>query len=88
MNRVLKISKILDYLTYVAIVALVVYYFFGQPAQEMIMVLLLLTALLKMIGSVMRANYFTGENFRLTEENEFLSRRVKELEAEKQADKQ
>lgn len=81
MNNILRISKILDYITYVAIVALIVYYFFGSPIPELMMILLLLTALLKMVGSVMRANYYTGENFKLKEDNEFLARRVKELES-------
>lgn len=81
MNEI-KVSKLLDILSYLGIIAIIGYYIFLKPSSEIILTCLLGVCILRMIGSTIKANYYQKFHKDLTEENEFLKSRIEELRKE------
>lgn len=78
----LKVSKLLDIISYIGIIAIIGYYIFSRPSSEIILTCLLAVCILRMIGSTLKANYFQKYHKEITEENEFLKQRLKETKKE------
>lgn len=79
MNPV-KISKILDTITIIALVGILLYHFLVKFEKvEYLILSILAVAIIKMIGSMLKSNYYEKHYKQLEEDNEFLERRIKEL---------
>ena len=81
MNK-LNISKVLDILSMIAIVAVFAVYIFKKPPFEIIAMCLILIAVLKMGASMLKASYFSAEYFELEKENDILKEKISYLENE------
>ncbi|HBN04187.1 MAG TPA: hypothetical protein DD434_00150 [Bacteroidales bacterium] len=81
MNAI-KVSKLLDLLSYLGIIGIIGYYIFLKPSSEITLTLLLGVCILRMVGSTLKANYYQKFHKDLTEENEFLKSRIEELRKE------
>ncbi|MFA7081070.1 MAG: hypothetical protein WC135_00505 [Bacteroidales bacterium] len=77
--NIIRISKLLDLLSYLGIVVIIGYYIFLKPTTEILVILLLLVCVIRMIGSNMRANYYEKNYNKIKEDNEFLERRIEGL---------
>ncbi|MDD2191236.1 MAG: hypothetical protein PHO12_01645 [Bacteroidales bacterium] len=82
--NIIRISKLLDLLSYVGIVAIIGYYIFAKPTTEILVILLLLICVIRMIGANMRANYYEKNYKKIKEDNEFFERRFNEISNEKE----
>lgn len=78
MNMV-KISKLLDFLSYIGILIIIGFYIFNKPTLEVSLIMLLAVAIIRMIASVLKANFYEKGYHRLKEDNEFLQRRIDSL---------
>ncbi|MDD2530253.1 MAG: hypothetical protein PHN41_03395 [Bacteroidales bacterium] len=78
MNTI-KVSKLLDIISYIGIIGIIGYYIFQKPSSEIILTCLLGVCILRMIGSTLKANYYQKYHKDLTQENEFLQKRIEEL---------
>ncbi|HHT02954.1 MAG TPA: hypothetical protein GX005_01365 [Bacteroidales bacterium] len=81
--NIIRISKLLDLLSYMGIVAIIGYYIFAKPTTEILVILLLLICVIRMIGANMRANYYEKNYKKIKEDNEFFERRFNEISKEK-----
>lgn len=81
--NIIRISKLLDLLSYMGIVAIIGYYIFAKPTTEKLVILLLLICVIRMIGANMRANYYEKNYKKIKEDNEFFERRFNEISKEK-----
>ncbi|MBP6429028.1 MAG: hypothetical protein KA273_01355 [Bacteroidales bacterium] len=77
--NIIRISKLLDLLSYVGIVVIIGYYIFLKPTTEILVILLLLVCIIRMIGANLRANYYEKNYKKIKEDHEFLERRFNEL---------
>jgi hypothetical protein len=78
MNKI-KISKFLDILSYIGILALIGYYIFAKPTSEIILTCLLGVCIIRMISSSLKANFYQTHYTKLKEDNEFMERHIEEL---------
>lgn len=74
-----KISKILDFLSYIGILIIIGFYIFNKPTLEVSLIMLLAVAIIRMIASVLKANFYEKGYNKLKEDNEFLQRRIDSL---------
>lgn len=78
--KAVKIAKLLDVLSYIAMLGVVIYYFFVKFEKiEYLILLLLGVCIIKMIASTLKASYYEKHYKQLEEDNEFLQRRINEL---------
>ncbi len=83
--NVVKISKILDVFTTIAIVGVLLYHFLIKFEKvEYLILAVLAVAIVKMIASMLKSNYYEKHYKQLEEDNEFLQRRIDELIREKE----
>ena len=75
--KVTKIAKALDILSYLSLVAVFAWYFFANPLPQYVTVALLGVCVLKLIGAMLRANFFEKKYNKLKEENDFLTSSLK-----------
>lgn len=78
--KAVKIAKLLDVLSYIAMLCVVIYYFFVKFEKiEYLILSLLGVCIIKMIASTLKASYYEKHYKQLEEDNEFLQRRINEL---------
>ncbi|MCK9163130.1 MAG: hypothetical protein WCR29_06260 [Bacteroidales bacterium] len=77
--NIIRISKLLNLLSYLGIVAIIGYYIFVKPSTETLVIMLLLVSVIRMIGANLRANYYEKNYNKIKEDHEFLTRRFNEL---------
>ncbi len=87
--KVVKTAKLLEFLSYVGLLATVVYYFFvGFKSIEYVAFALLIVCILRMVGASLKASFFEKEYTKLKEDNEFMQRRINELQKTEQQQKE
>ncbi|MDD2488996.1 MAG: hypothetical protein WC108_05020 [Bacteroidales bacterium] len=84
--NIIRISKLLDILSYLGIVAIIGYYIFSKPSSETLLIGLLLVSIIRMVGSNLRANYYQKHYNKLKEDHEFLQRGFNELSNKEKKD--
>lgn len=78
--KAVKIAKLLDVFSYIAMLGVVIYYFFVKFEKiEYLILSLLGVCIIKMIASTLKASYYEKHYKQLEEDNEFLQRRINEL---------
>ena len=78
--KAVKIAKLLDVLSYIAMLGVVIYYFFVKFEKiEYLILSLLGVCIIQMIASTLQASYYEKHYKQLEEDNEFLQRRINEL---------
>ncbi|MDR1847019.1 MAG: hypothetical protein LBR17_02755 [Bacteroidales bacterium] len=77
---IIRISKLLDMVAYLALVAVFAWYFFAKPLPQYISIALLGVCILKLAGAMLKSNFFEKEYKRLKEENDFLTETLKNKE--------
>jgi hypothetical protein len=80
--KTLTITKILDYISMLGILVMVFLYFFLKVTFPVMAIALLVICIVKMLGSMMRANFYQKDNQRLHDENENYKQAVDELKEE------
>jgi uncharacterized membrane protein len=80
--KTLTIAKILDYISMLGILVMVFLYFFLKVKFPIMAIALLVICIVKMLGSMMRANFYQKDNQRLHDENENYKQAVDELKEE------
>jgi hypothetical protein len=80
--KTLTIAKILDYISMLGILVMVFLYFFLKVKFPIMAIALLVICIVKMLGSMMRANFYQKDNQRLYDENENYKQAVDELKEE------
>ena len=87
--KIVKTAKLLEFLSYVGLLAVVVYYFFvGFNRVEYVAFSLLIVCILRMVGASLKASFFEKEYTKLKEDNEFMQRRINELQKNGQQQKE
>lgn len=84
--NIIRISKLLDILSYLGIVAIIGYYIFAKPSSETLLIGLLFVSIIRMVGSNLRANYYQKYYTKLKEDHEFLQRGFNELSNKEKKD--
>lgn len=86
--KAVKISKLLNALSYIGLFGVIVYYFFVKFERVEYMAFALLgVCILKMLSSSLKASFFEKEYTKLKDDNEFMQRRIDELVKEKESNK-
>jgi hypothetical protein len=75
--KITTISKFLDYLAGLALLVVFAWYLFAKPEPQYITLSLLGVCVLKLISSILKANFYEKEYKELREENEFLTKEIK-----------
>lgn len=82
--NIIRISKLLDILSYIGIIGIIGYYIFSKPSSEILLTCLLAVCILRMIGSNLRANFHQRNYTKLKEENEFMQRHFDEIKKQEE----
>lgn len=85
--KTLTIAKILDYISMIGVVVMVFIYFFLKVKFPVMAISLLLICIIKMLGSMLRANFYQKENKTLYDENENYKQTVEELRKQVKSEK-
>lgn len=87
--KIVKTAKFLEFLSYVGLLGVVVYYFFvGFKKMEYVAFALLIVCILRMVGASLKASFFEKEYTKLKEDNEFMQRRIEELQKNERQQKE
>ncbi len=87
--KIVKAAKVLEFLSYVGLLATVVCYFFaGLKKVEYVALALLAVCILRMVGASLKASFFEKEYNKLKEDNEFMQRRINELQRSEEQQKE
>lgn len=78
--NIVRISKLLDIISYLGIIGIIGFYIFQRPSTEILVILLLIISLIRMVGANLKANHYEKKYKKIKDDNEFLIRRNKELE--------
>lgn len=81
MNAI-RISKLLDFISYICIIAMIGLYVFNRPSIEITLIILLGIALIRMLSSNLKANYYSKFYKNLNDENDILRDKIERLENE------
>jgi len=87
--KIVKTAKFLEFLSYVGLLGVVVYYFFVSfKKMEYVAFALLIVCILRMVGASLKASFFEKEYTKLKEDNEFMQRRIDELQKNERQQKE
>ncbi len=82
--KAVKTAKAFEILSYIGLIATVVAYFFVNDFKGVMTIMaLLLVCVLLYVAVAIKAKYFEGEYLKLKDDNEFMQRRIEELQNEK-----
>ncbi|MDR1725699.1 MAG: hypothetical protein LBR28_04845 [Bacteroidales bacterium] len=76
--KLTTIAKALDNLSYLALLIVLIWYWFFKPIPQYITLALLGVCVIKLIGAMLKANFFEKKYKKLKEENDFLVSRLKD----------
>jgi hypothetical protein len=79
--KIVKIARLLGYISYALLLALIAYWVFAHPKSQVLLICLLIICIIRMIASSLKSNYYEKDYNKLHEDNEFLNRRIEELTA-------
>jgi hypothetical protein len=80
--KALTIAKLLDYLAMIGIVVIVFFYVFFHIKFPTMAISLLGVCVLKMLGAIIKANFYEKDNKALHDENDNYKQTVEELRNE------